>query len=483
MVGGREFRLVPLFVAGACWKPRRQPLEVLQLHQSRAMDETQRRKQTIEARETDVARWSDPKQLEPTWEARAVAAADLIPAGTRVLDVGCGAMALERHLPFGCAYLPSDVVARDERTIVVDLNTQGVPAAAVAGADLVAMLGVWEYLYKPDDVFAKLARAGKPILCSYCDVTLASYLDRRAHGWVNDFSLDEFLRIAHAHGYRASLTKQVDAFQYLIRLDLPGDATPQRRKRVHVISYNNVGNFGDRLGYHLLNDVLPPHAELTWGTLRPFSLVPADLDLLVVGIGNSLFGDLLDDRLLAAVAGAKASIGIFGTQYRAQLPAERLGRLLDRLTHWYARYEEDVLLYGRGRANASHLGDWLINAFPLAVPFVDQSLHIGGGILKDLPMDRTIQHIQRHKRVFSERLHPLLCALTSAEEVAYIEQRESNDRNLASGKFRSMLIDIFGETYPERIAWKVDRDRVATYKARVRRNTDAMRARLAALLA
>ena len=446
------------------------------------MDETRRRKQLIEARETDVTRWSDPKQLEPAWEARAVAAADLIPAGARVLDIGCGAMALERHLPFGCAYVPSDIVARDARTIVVDLNTQNIPTAALTDADLVVMLGVWEYLYKPGETFAELARSGKPILCSYCDVDLASYLDRRAHGWVNDFSLQEFVGLAQAHGYRASLTKQVDAFQYLIRFD-PGESTPQKRKRVHVISYNNVGNFGDRLGYHLLNDVLPPQAELTWGTLRPFSPVPADLDLLVIGIGNSLFGDLLDDRLLAAAAGAKASIGIFGTQYRAQLPAAKLAQLLDRLTHWYARYEEDLLLYGRGRANASHLGDWLINAFPLAVPFVDQSLHIGGGILKDLPMDRTIQHIQRHKRIFSERLHPLLCALTSAEEVAYVEQRESGDRGLASGKFRSMLIDVFGETFPERIAWKVDRDRVAAYKAKVRRNTDAMRARLAELLA
>jgi len=447
------------------------------------MDEIQRRKQVIETRQTDVTRWSDPKQLEPAWEARAVAAGDWVQAGARVLDIGCGAMALERHLPFGCTYQPCDIVARDARTIVVDLNTQDIPVAAVADADLVVMLGVWEYLYKPDEVFAAFARAGKPILCSYCDVVLTAHLDRRALGWVNDFALEDFLDIARAQGYRASLVKQVDALQYLIRLDRQDLVPAPTRKRVHVISYNNVGNFGDRLGYHLLNDVLPPHAELTWGTLRPFAAVPSGLDLLVIGIGNSLFGDLLDDQLLAATANAKASIGIFGTQYRPHLPAAKLAELLGRLTHWYARYQEDVLLYGRGRENVSHLGDWLINAFPLAVPFVDQPLHIGGGILKDLPMDRTIQHIQRHKRVFSERLHPLLCALTSAEEVSYIEQREMGDRNLASGKFRSMLIDIFDQTFPESISWKVDRDRVAAYKAKVRRNTGAMRIRLAELLA
>jgi hypothetical protein len=98
-------------------------------------------------------------------------------------------------------------------------------------------------------------------------------------------------------------------------------------------------------------------------------------------------------------------------------------------------------------------------------------------------MDRTIQHIQRHSRVFSERLHPLLCALTSASQVAYTEQREMGDRTFASGKFRSMLLDIFGQTFPESLFWKVDRDRVAAYKAKVRCNTDAMRSRLAELLA
>ncbi len=447
------------------------------------MNESERRKQVIENRETDLARWSDARQLEPAWEARAVTAADFVPAGARVLDIGCGAMKLERHLPFGCTYQPCDVVARDARTIVADLNKEPLPADAVAAADLVVMLGVWEYIYKPGELFAAFAKLGTPILCSYCDVALTGHLDRRALGWVNDFSLQQFIDLARAEGYRASLVKQVDSLQYLVRFDrAPAEPTP-KRKRVHVVSYNNVGNFGDRLGYHLLNDVLPAQAEVTWGTLRPWTDVPADVDLLVVGIGNSLFGDLIDDRLQSAVAAAKASIGIFGTQYRAQLPADRLARLIDGLTHWYARYEEDVLLYGRGRKNVSHLGDWLINAFPLTLPSIAQQLHIGGGILRDLPMDRTIQQIQRHARVFSERLHPLLCALTSAAEVAYVEQRESADKSLASGKFRSMLIDVFGHTYPENIMWKVDRARVAAYKAKVRRNTDALRARVASLSA
>jgi hypothetical protein len=190
----------------------------------------------------------------------------------------------------------------------------------------------------------------------------------------------------------------------------------------------------------------------------------------------------LIEPLIEPVGRARAAIGIFGTQYREALPAARLGALLDRLTHWYARAEEDLLFYGRARPNASHLGDWLINAFPLARGEDERLLQIGQEIWKDLPLDRTIQQIQRHRRVFSERVHPLLCALTSAEEVGYREQRESGDPAIASGKFRSLLVDVFGQTYPEGVLWRVDRDRVARYKARVQRNTEALRGRLAALL-
>ena len=43
-----------------------------------------------------------------------------------------------------------------------------------------------------------------------------------------------------------------------------------------------------------------------------------------------------------------------------------LDRLIDRLDMWFARYEDDVLMYGRGRTNVKHLGDWLIEQFPLS---------------------------------------------------------------------------------------------------------------------
>lgn len=98
--------------------------------------------------------------------------------------------------------------------------------------------------------------------------------------------------------------------------------------------------------------------------------------------------------------------------------------MIDRLDTWYARYKDDVQIYGRNKKNVVHLGDWLIDAFPISNNFNPQTLTIGDEILKNLPLDRTTQQIQTFKKVVSPRLHPLLCALTSAEEVMYSEQHD-----------------------------------------------------------
>ncbi len=112
----------------------------------------------------------------------------------------------------------------------------------------------------------------------------------------------------------------------------------------------------------------------------------------------------------------------------------------------------------------------------------DTPAKIGDEVLKDLPLDRTIQDIQRYKNVFSTRLHPLLCALTSAELVAYAEQPSKQAPDIVSGKFRSMLMDVFGRTYPEKKFFIVDRPAVARYKARVHCNVGLVRERIENLL-
>ena len=164
------------------------------------------------------------------------------------------------------------------------------------------------------------------------------------------------------------------------------------------------------------------------------------------------------------------------------MPEDRLAALLGGLDMWFARSMDDIRLYGRHARAVTHLGDWLIEAFPMTRAPTDDRLVIGSPVLNNLPLDRIIQEIQRHQRLFSPRLHPLLCALTSAREVEYAEQREQAGSDEVSGKFASMLLDIFGQTYPENTPWTVDRAKVVAYKEQVAANVAALKGYIAEAL-
>jgi len=256
--------------------------------------------------------------------------------------------------------------------------------------------------------------------------------------------------------------------------------------RVLVLSYCHVRNFGDRLGFHQINAVLPPDVETTFHALWPWKPPPDETwDLVVLGIGNSLNPEVITslyDPLMALMARSGHTIGIFGTQYRPLYDLPRLAALIGGLDHWYARYRDDLALAGND-ASVSHLGDWLIDAFPLGQPTKDSMLKLEGDLLtKRRGLDWLIQQIQAHRYVFSPRLHPLLCALCSAERVAYVEQHDVGHRpDLSSGKFAAMLQDVFGRTWPERDLFTVDRDAVIAYRCFVRANIETMRRDIAAL--
>jgi hypothetical protein len=95
------------------------------------------------AGKTDRARWSNPASFESAWDARAEFAAQFMPAGARVLDLGCGRMSLQRFLPRGCSYRGCDLLARDARTIVCDFNAGQFPAEGAAEADTSRCSAFW----------------------------------------------------------------------------------------------------------------------------------------------------------------------------------------------------------------------------------------------------------------------------------------------------------------------------------------------------
>ena len=421
-------------------------------------------------KKTDVERWSDVERLEPAWDARAEFASQFIPAGARVLDLGCGRMSVKQFLPNGCTYQGCDLVARDESTVVCDFNRGEFPTQAAGEADIIVMLGVLEYIVDVESFFTHLRFCKLDIVLSYCATDFSEGRDRAALGWINHMSLYDLAVLFDRFGFRIECTAPFDNVQMLMRLTPVERMTTVAPSSVAVISYNDVGNFGDRLGYHMINALLPAGADVHHLTFRNLEKARDKYDLVVVGIGNSLFAPLLGNDLIDVIKRGKASIGIFGTQYRELIPRIGLERVIDMLDTWFARYEDDVLMYGRGRSNVVHLGDWLIDQFPMTNAYDDEPVRIGDEIWNNLALDRTIQDIQRYKNVFSTRLHPLLCALTSAELVAYSEQPDKQMPEILSGKFRSMLIDIFGRSFPEKKFFIVDRDAVARYKTRVHHN-------------
>ncbi len=402
--------------------------------------------------------------------ARAELAAQFIPAGSRVLDLSRDGGNLEKFLPNGCSYKGCEVGAND------------FPAQAAAQSDIVVMLGALERIADVESFFTHLRFCKQDVVLSYSATDLSGAYDRVALGFVNHLSFLDLATLFDRYGFRIACSTPIDDMQVLMRLTPTEKLMPMTPCSVAVVSYNDIGNFGDRLGTHMINALLPGEAEVHHLTFSTLDRAREKYDLVVLGIGNSIFAPLLTDDLLNVVKRGKAAIGIFGTQYRELMPRPALDRLIERLDTWFARYEDDILMYGRGRSNVMHLGDWLIDQFPMSQPCIDDPLQIVEMIRDDHALDRAIQIIQLHKQVYSTRLHPLLCALTSAERVAYSEQPDRQMPHIVSGKFRSMLIDIFGRSYPENQFFAVDRGAVARYKARVHRNVAKVGERIDAIL-
>ena len=171
----------------------------------------------IAARRTLIERW-ETLALESTgaWEPRAHRAASLLKGIGSVVDFGCGGMTLERFLPPGTRYLPVDVVRRDSRTVVIDLNEKlsfDIPAEAAVA------IGLLEYLFDVPLFLTHLGHLYPLLVCSYnpADMPGAS-LNRPSHGWVNAFTRTELESIFASCGYCIQEAIQIDDHQMLWRL-------------------------------------------------------------------------------------------------------------------------------------------------------------------------------------------------------------------------------------------------------------------------
>ncbi len=347
-------------------------------------------------------------------------------------------------------------------------------------ADVIVMLGVLDRAKDIESLFTHLRFCKRDILLSCYPTDLAKDRERE-HGLANELSFCDLALLFDRYGFRIESTAPIDELQVLMRLTPTERLAPVASRNVAVISGDETNDLAARLGRQLINAILPGECRVHHLTSEMLDQAQRNYDLVILGTGSSLFPPLLGDDVLDIVSRAKSAIGIFGTQGRELISRPSFDRVLDRLDTWFARYEDDVLMYGRGRNNVVHIGDWLIDQFPLARATNDEPLVVDSDLGQELALDRAISTIQRHRQVYSTVPTALLCALTSAELAAYAEI-PAQQPDLATGQFRSMLIDVFGRTYPEQKFFLIDRDPITRYKARVHRNVAKVGARIGSIL-
>jgi hypothetical protein len=158
---------------------------------------------------SDRTRWSDASELLPDWDERTRMIARLIPSGAHVIEFGAGRRLLERYLPSGCTYIPSDLVDRGQPTLVCDLNVEPRPDLRPLDLDTAVFGGVLEYIQNLESLVAWVTRDVSCCIASYeCARTRRSdwqrvqeSMARARAGWVNTFHEAEFLELFQREGF------------------------------------------------------------------------------------------------------------------------------------------------------------------------------------------------------------------------------------------------------------------------------------------
>lgn len=156
------------------------------------------------------------------WRRRAEVAASMLPANAAIMDVGCGAMYLQRAAA-PRFYLPIDREAGVEIIRPLNLNQDDIPLDWYHEVDVVACLGVFEYLDEPERVIRDAARCGKAMLISYNQKTSFSKTAARQRG--SSFSIEELEDIFAEYGFSIAQKVPFGGTQILWRLE------PPRQKR------------------------------------------------------------------------------------------------------------------------------------------------------------------------------------------------------------------------------------------------------------
>jgi hypothetical protein len=226
---------------------------------------------TVASQDTNLERWQQFNALSPDWERRARIACEWIPAGVKVADIGCGRMDLEKLLK-QCEYIPVDVVARDHRTTVVDLNHADLPENVLRQAEFATFLGVLEYLHRPEAVLTQLAKHGITVLCSYQLANFSTPQIREKEGWFNAFTASEFVNLASECGFRVEKSSLYDQQGLYLLVppnpkiksptNTPREASGKSKRKLVLSGFFGRGNAGDEALLQVQYEKLSPHFDI-----------------------------------------------------------------------------------------------------------------------------------------------------------------------------------------------------------------------------
>lgn len=216
----------------------------------------------------DEAKRLDAPQRDP----RAQLAAQFIPAGARILDLGHGGGETLRDLvPFGCAYEAVDHLAHGKGSLIHGLTGAEFPTRAATESDIILMLGQLERVADLDGLFTHLRFCKQDVIVSYCPADLPGGAARAARGFANHLVYADLIRLFDRYGFRIECTAPVSDVEMMFRLTPGGRVAPVAACDVAVVSESDAASFGDRLGVQLVNGLLPGEARIhhmTFAALR-----------------------------------------------------------------------------------------------------------------------------------------------------------------------------------------------------------------------
>lgn len=149
--------------------------------------------------------WKTIEYFDPNWKKRITAMAQYVPAGSSVMDLGCGPMWLKEERP-DLIYTGVDYTYRDADNIVADFNKKQFPNRK---CDVAFISGCLEYIESPEWLITQVALVADRCVLSYCVIDIHNDLiSRRREGWVNDLSRIDIENLFLSKGF--SLSEQLE---------------------------------------------------------------------------------------------------------------------------------------------------------------------------------------------------------------------------------------------------------------------------------